>query len=609
MPRLTDRPALRERLADSPRLPVAGGVLCAGLALLLAMLLRTGASLDRGAWDRIATALADTPVSSRVLVVRAASRTGDWKVADAVERLDAAGAAAVQVAIDLSTPVAPAGSMPDLLRAAPHATVGVTLAVDASGADTVAWPWFLAPGAARSAERARRIGRTALVRDADGVVRTLARRRTDEHWLAEGAALALLGPGGATAPDAGADGELLRFARTDTLWFGVRAVSLDSVMVLAPDGLRRLVQGGVVLLGIDDGSTVPTSVGMLPPLAILAHESAARALVRSGQTAPIRPATPVARVAWALVWIVAGALLAAHWSLRRTVLAGAAGVVLMTGLTLWMADARGTWLPLGTTLLAWVMALAGADIVALWQARRQQRLTTLLFSRFVTPALAGEAWKARHLYLQGGRPAPLALPVTVLFLDLRGFTRFSEGHDAAAVMALLTDVTAACAADIATFGGLVDDFAGDGIKADFGVPVPRRSAGEVARDAQDAVACAQQLAHTIARLLPDAPGRPGTRARIGVHSGAAVAGTVGGGTRLKYTVVGDVVNVASRLQSVDLSDDGTTDAPCRIVVSADTMVLLGTAAPPAIDLGPLALPGRTAPVCAFRLRSTASARS
>jgi adenylate cyclase len=244
--------------------------------------------------------------------------------------------------------------------------------------------------------------------------------------------------------------------------------------------------------------------------------------------------------------------------------------------------------------------------VGFWQSRRRQRLTTLLFSRFVTPQLASDAWAARHLYLQGGRPAPRQLPVTVLFVDLRGFTRFSEATPARDVMQLLADVTAACAADIAAHGGLVDDFAGDGIKADFGVPVPRTNPADVARDAANAVACARALATTIERLLPTTLGVAGTQARIGVHSGTAVAGTIGGAARLKYTVVGDVVNVAARLQSVELPDDAVSGARCRIIISASTLSLLGGALPKTVDLGALSLSGRTQAVRAYRLLSDIS---
>jgi adenylate cyclase len=376
-------------------------------------------------------------------------------------------------------------------------------------------------------------------------------------------------------------------------------------MLMPLAALQQLVSGRTVLLGIDDGRTVPTSVGAMPPLAVIAHDVNSRSRIAMQTERALSDATMPVTVVWLLFWVLAGAAIAAIASLGTTALLAIGAVVAQAALALWIIDATGIWLPLGTAMLGLVMAMAGAEAISLWQARRRQRLTSLLFSRFVTPALATDAWNARHLYLQGGRPAPLQLPVTVLFIDLRGFTRFSEANAAADVMQLLTDVTAACASDIAAHGGLVDDFAGDGIKADFGVPVPRGGADGIARDALNAVNCAQALAGTIARLLPGKIGTTGTRARIGVHSGTAVAGTIGGSTRLKYTVVGDVVNVAARLQSVDLPDDGDAPVVCRIVVSAATMALLDGRTPPATDLGLLTLAGREQPVHAYRLRPDA----
>lgn len=67
-----------------------------------------------------------------------------------------------------------------------------------------------------------------------------------------------------------------------------------------------------------------------------------------------------------------------------------------------------------------------------------------------------------------------------------------------------------------------------------------------------------------------------------------------------------LVNVAARLQSIDLPDDVTASTRCRIVISAETMALLGDAAPASTDLGALTLSGRTQPVHAFRLQSVSS---
>ncbi len=593
---MIDTPPARERFLDARLLAVLGGVVAALLTLGLAAFLRLDASLDHAASDRIATALADTPPSPQLLVVRALSRSGDWKIANAALRLDSAGARAVGIAIDLSVPVAPTGALPDLLRVSPNAVIGV-----AQSGDSVAWPWFLADSLRVRAST--RIGLTELLRDEDGVVRSTRTPALTESWLARTLGATLAGHAAAASPTRVSR---LRFASLAGDWYGMRATSLDSVLTMPLEELRRVANGTTVLLGIDDGTSVPTSVGAMPPLAVIAHDINARAQLARGDVIPSRDPPPWASALWILGWVVIGATIAAFTAVRGSLVLLTVAIVAQVAVTLWCIEAAGVWLPLGSALLGLVMAMAGAEGVELWQVRRRQRLTTLLFSRFVTPQLAADAWSARHLYLHGGRPAPLPLPVTVLFVDLRGFTRYSEANPAPQVMQLLTDVTAACAADIAAHGGLVDDFAGDGIKADFGVPVPRSTAAEIAQDATNAVRCAHALAATVERLLPGTLGTGGVQARIGVHSGTAVAGTIGGATRLKYTVVGDVVNVAARLQSIDLPADVTASTRCRIVISAETMALLGDAAPASTDLGALTLSGRTQPVHAFRLQSVSS---
>ena len=588
---MIDTPPARERFLDMRRLAALGGIVVALTTLALAAFFRIGNAINRASDDRVETALADTPMSPQLLVVRAPSRAGDWKISTAIARLDSAGALAVGVAIDMSEPVPPTGTLPDLLTSSPRTVIGVTPI-----GDSIAWPWFIADSVRRSG--VSRVAMTEMLRDPDGVVRMSRTASRGESLFADRMAEVLVGHAATSLAPATVH---LHFARADIGWYGAQSLTLDSALTLAPDVLRRVTNGRAVLLGIDDGRTVPTSVGVMPPLAVIAHDVNARARIASNADVTPHEPSSVTIALWLLTWVLVGACIAALASLTITVLLAAAAIVTQVVLALWIIDTTGVWLPLGTAMLGMLMAMAGAEGVGLWQARRRQRLTSLLFSRFVTPALATDAWNARHLYLHGGRPAPLQLPVTVLFLDLRGFTRFSEVNSAADVMQLLTDVTAACVTDIATYGGLVDDFAGDGIKADFGVPVPRSDAVDIARDASNAVRCAQALSATVARLLPRALGTAGTQVRIGVHSGTAVAGTIGGSTRLKYTVVGDVVNVAARLQSLDLRDDASAGTACRIVVSAATMALIGDAVPPASDLGLLTLTGREQPVHAYRL--------
>jgi class 3 adenylate cyclase len=132
-------------------------------------------------------------------------------------------------------------------------------------------------------------------------------------------------------------------------------------------------------------------------------------------------------------------------------------------------------------------------------------------------------------------------------------------------------------------GGTIDKFAGDAVMAVFGAPDP------VPDHAERALRCAMAMQARQAELNEGAelPLEMG----IGVNTGVVIAGTVGGGGRLEYTVLGDPVNVAQRLQSVA--------GPGEVVASAGTMAAApGVAAEP---VGAQEVKGRREPVEVYRL--------
>jgi adenylate cyclase len=130
---------------------------------------------------------------------------------------------------------------------------------------------------------------------------------------------------------------------------------------------------------------------------------------------------------------------------------------------------------------------------------------------------------------------------------------------------------------VAGHGGIVDKFIGDAIMAVFGVPIPRQSPGELATDARSAVECALEMARALAaqNVERSRDGKPTAAMRIGIFTGPLVAGALGGAKRLNYTVVGDTVNTASRLESFDRSVG--EDLACRILIGESTRELIGDA--------------------------------
>jgi adenylate cyclase len=154
------------------------------------------------------------------------------------------------------------------------------------------------------------------------------------------------------------------------------------------------------------------------------------------------------------------------------------------------------------------------------------------FGAFVDPALT-ERVLAEGTDLQGEE-----LEVSILFIDVRGFTTFAESAAADEVVATLNELYEAVVPVIRRHGGHANKFIGDGLLAVFGAP--ERHADHAAR----AVAAARDIAQLVRRGLG---GR--LRVGVGVNSGRVVVGTIGGGGRRDFTVIGDPVNTAARVEA------------------------------------------------------------
>ncbi len=155
--------------------------------------------------------------------------------------------------------------------------------------------------------------------------------------------------------------------------------------------------------------------------------------------------------------------------------------------------------------------------------------------------------------------------VGILFTDIRGFTRRAETLDPAALGRFVGEFRACVAASAAAHGGVIDKFIGDAAMVLFGVPHPRAQA------AADALGCARALLDRVAAWNADraALGEDAVRIGVGVHWGPVFCGAVGDDVRLEYTVLGDTVNVAARLQ------DETKTAGVPLVASKAALAAAG----------------------------------
>jgi adenylate cyclase len=229
--------------------------------------------------------------------------------------------------------------------------------------------------------------------------------------------------------------------------------------------------------------------------------------------------------------------------------------------------------------MAWFISVA--VITAYMSNRERLERTSLmqLFSKHVSREVAEVIWKERDQFLDGGRPRSQKLISTVMFTDLEGFTALSEKMEPRTLIDWLNTYLETMAQLVIKHGGIVDDYAGDGLKADFGVPLARTTEAEISQDAVNAVNCALAMEKEMKRLntLWEESNLPTVRMRVGIFTGPVVAGSLGSSQRLKYTTIGDTVNIASRLErfAKDLVGYDFTNSSCRILIGESTLRYLG----------------------------------
>ena len=135
--------------------------------------------------------------------------------------------------------------------------------------------------------------------------------------------------------------------------------------------------------------------------------------------------------------------------------------------------------------------------------------------------------------------------VTVLFADIRGFTSMSEKMSAQQVSELLNEYFSEMEPIITSYNGIINKFIGDAIMAVFGEPIQDEN------HAKNAVKCAYSMLNRVEKLNKKLTreGKPEIEIGIGINTGEVFIGNIGSVNRMEYTVIGDTVNLASRLES------------------------------------------------------------
>lgn len=350
-------------------------------------------------------------------------------------------------------------------------------------------------------------------------------------------------------------------------------------------GLARLFAGRPVLLG----SVLPSSDAVLQPVnlaawednanlapGVLIHAQALRSILNHGLIRDVPPALVGAAIFLiSLFWLAglkplpAGGILAAV----------AAGAFVASA---WLLR-QGWHLPLSGMYAAACIGLIGPLAGDAWRKLKERLILKRSFAGSVSPVVMQEILSGQLSPGLGGERKY----VCVLFADIRGFTTLSESLPPEAVIALLNRYFDRVVDQIHHQEGAVVCFMGDGIMAIFGAPKrlpnPCAAALAAAKGMQDEVV---KLNESLVR-----EGAAPIQIGVGLHAGEAVIGQVGSSGRHDYTAIGDVTNVASRLEGL------TKDVGFQIVCSKDVFAALESNGD-LVSVGSQAIKGHT-PVLAY----------
>jgi class 3 adenylate cyclase len=208
----------------------------------------------------------------------------------------------------------------------------------------------------------------------------------------------------------------------------------------------------------------------------------------------------------------------------------------------------------------------------------RQRLQAA-FGTYVDPALAARLLEQGDDIFTGERRE-----VSVMFVDVRDFTPFAEENTAEDTVARLNALFEIVVPAVVDAGGHVNKFLGDGALAVFGAP------NDLADHADAAVSAAVLIYHLVAERFGG-----DLRIGIGINTGQVIAGTIGGAGKLEFTLIGDTVNVAARVEQLTKT---TGDA---ILLTHQTVDALPSRPPELIDRGSHAVKGKSAPMQVFGL--------
>ena len=344
----------------------------------------------------------------------------------------------------------------------------------------------------------------------------------------------------------------------------------------------KIVFVGTTASGLFDVFETPFSHGKMPGSQI--HAAVADEFLSGRFMRPASTSVRVASVLGAGLLVgVGAALVPAGWATVATV-----GLVAAFG---WLATwlfAGGYWLNASQPVLSSSFALFGAVGYQYFVEGREKRKMKKLFGQYVSKDVYDHLVADPTLARLGGQRREM----TVLFSDIRGFTTVSEKGQPEDIVRTLNEYFTQMVAIVFRHTGTIDKFVGDMVMALFGAPL------EDPLSADHAVDAALEMLDELHRLNLKwtAEGRPVLDIGIGINTGPMIAGNIGSDQIMSYTVIGDAVNLGSRLESLN------KNYSTRIIISENTKRRL-TKSYDFRPLGDVVVKGKSQPVAIFEVVS------
>ncbi len=260
------------------------------------------------------------------------------------------------------------------------------------------------------------------------------------------------------------------------------------------------------------------------------------------------------------------------------------------------------WFPYLTTTIAIAAALPlglayqyFSERVLHSESEAQRTQLMGLFSKYVDPEVAQTIWLRRdEVSLLGDEKV-----ATVLFTDIRSFTAMSAGVPSQTVLKWLNEYFTEMDNIIRAHGGLLNKFIGDGLLVVYGVPLSRGLEEDTCEAVKTAFAMLRRMEELNLKRDPNAP-FPDVHIGVGIHTGPLTCGNVGSANRLEYSVIGETVNLASRLESLN------KDFHTEIIMSGDTYEIVKDVFPNLYALGTTPVRGFEKPLMIYSAETQTS---